>query len=129
MVTLKAISSYLTARGLLVLRINSGAVPLVHKGKRRLFRGAPKGTSDLLCCVPPLGKLLAIEVKSRTGVLRPSQRTFLKQVVALGGMAFIARTVDDARAILKRYEERHGPIAGANAPVPQRKRERALDPV
>lgn len=110
MVTLKAISSYLTARGLMVLRINSGAMLSEYKGKRYMYRGAPPGTADLLCVVPPLGKLLAIEVKTKKGKLRDSQKEFLDRVAATGGMATVARSVDDAKAILDEYERRHGRI-------------------
>jgi hypothetical protein len=42
----------------------------------------------------------SIEVKSATGRLRPEQRQWLEAVQAAGGIAGVARSVDDARVLL-----------------------------
>jgi len=42
----------------------------------------------------------SIEVKSATGRLRPDQRQWMEAVQAAGGIAGVARSVDDANALL-----------------------------
>jgi len=55
-----------------------------------------KGVSDILGILPN-GRLLAIELKSATGRLTPEQKHFLEQVNARGGLAFMARSIDDVK--------------------------------
>ena len=45
-------------------------------------------------------QFIAIEVKSSTGRVRPEQARFLAAVKALGGLAGVARSVEDARKII-----------------------------
>ena len=42
----------------------------------------------------------SIEVKAASGRLRPEQRQWLDAVQAAGGIGGVARSVDDARALL-----------------------------
>ena len=42
----------------------------------------------------------SIEVKSQTGRLRPEQRQWMEAVQAAGGLAGVARSVEDAEQIL-----------------------------
>jgi hypothetical protein len=44
---------------------------------------------------------VAIEVKTRGGKLRPEQAAFLETVVNAGGIAGVARSVEEAKAALK----------------------------
>jgi hypothetical protein len=46
------------------------------------------------------GRALAIEVKSRTGRMRPGQKEFLRQIRDAGGVAGVCRSVDDAVRLL-----------------------------
>lgn len=56
----------------------------------------PAGTPDLLCCVN--GHFVAIEVKkSKGGVVSELQEAKIKQIQQSGGIAFIARSVDDVK--------------------------------
>lgn len=41
------------------------------------------------------GKFLGIEVKTASGKLSPHQERFLKNINAAGGIAFVARSLDD----------------------------------
>lgn len=59
-----------------------------------------KGVADILGCLPG-GRLLAIEVKSSTGRLSPEQRAFLDEIAGLGGLAFMARSIDDVKRVLE----------------------------
>jgi len=61
-----------------------------------------KGVSDILGVVE--GKFLAIEVKSAKGVLSPEQRVFIARINQEGGIAFVARSVDQvARELYKHF--------------------------
>jgi hypothetical protein len=53
----------------------------------------PKGISDLVGIWQ--GRYLAIEVKRPGGRLRPDQQRFIDRVRIEGGIAFVARSVDD----------------------------------
>lgn len=53
-----------------------------------------RGISDILGCYK--GRFVAIEVKTRTGKASPAQEQFLERVRKAGGIAFVARSVDDA---------------------------------
>lgn len=59
-----------------------------------------RGVSDILGLFED-GRFLAIEVKTKTGRLSDFQREFLERVKAMGGLAIVARSVDDVRAILE----------------------------
>lgn len=70
--------------------------------KPRLTDGMGLGSSDLICCVPPHGRFLAIECKSEKGKLSPEQERFILQVIHHGGVAGVARSVEDAFQLLDR---------------------------
>jgi hypothetical protein len=53
----------------------------------------PKGVADILGIFD--GRFLAIEVKRHGGQLRPKQQRFIDRVRIEGGIAFVARSVDD----------------------------------
>lgn len=61
--------------------------------------GGPFGaahTSDLLVCVPPRGRFVALEVKTDEGRATPGQVHFQEQVTRAGGTAAIVRSVREA---------------------------------
>ena len=95
--TLRACLDYLTLRRVYHWRANQGAIPC--KGGYRRFTGL-LGVSDVLGCLPG-GRLLAVEVKSPTGRLRPAQAVFLDTVRTLGGLAIVARSVADLESALR----------------------------
>ena len=47
------------------------------------------------------GRTLSIEVKSRRGTVQPHQQAFLDSISQAGGVAFVARSVDDVIERLK----------------------------
>ena len=53
---------------------------------------SPKGVPDLICCQN--GRLIGIEVKTKTGRLSPEQVEFIKRINDAGGLAFVARDLD-----------------------------------
>lgn len=54
-----------------------------------------KGVADILGIYR--GKFLAIEVKSEKGYPTPAQSWFIEKVKSEGGIAFIARSIDDVK--------------------------------
>ena len=73
-----------------VERQNSGAVKVGNRFIRYGWKGAP----DILGMMRD-GRLLACEVKSPRGRLRPEQKEFLDLVQRFGGVAFVARNCRD----------------------------------
>ena len=71
---------------------------------KRVFRRNPammKGVSDVLGIVG--GRFLAIEVKTDVGRVSPEQRVFLARVSTEGGIAFVARSVQDVAVNLSKF--------------------------
>jgi len=94
----------LTAHGVRAWRNNTTGVFDPQKKCFRRFSGR-KGISDILGIVPPTGRLIAVECKSGKGKLTPEQREFLADVTAAGGLAIVARSVDD---VVKAMERKAG---------------------
>jgi hypothetical protein len=91
-----------------LFRNNTGTLRDQHG--RPVSFGLCKGSADLIgwrtVTVTPemVGQQVAvftsIEVKAASGRLRPEQRQWLDAVQAAGGIGGVARSVDDARALL-----------------------------
>ncbi len=64
----------------------------------RAVRLASEGVSDLIGF--KAGRFVAIEVKSASGRVRPEQQAFINLVRASGGLAGVARSVEEAVGIL-----------------------------
>lgn len=58
-----------------------------------------KGVADILGIYK--GKFLAIEVKTKVGKISPFQESFLKDVTEEGGIAIVARSVEDLENQMK----------------------------
>lgn len=84
---LRACLQLLRLRGVFAWRNNSGNVPVGN----RLVRLAPPGTPDILGVLPG-GRMLAVEVKTATGKLRPSQRAWAEAARGLGAAVLLARS-------------------------------------
>lgn len=52
-----------------------------------------KGVSDIIGCHN--GRFLAIEIKTEKGRVTPHQQRFLDRVNEAGGVAFVARSIED----------------------------------
>lgn len=92
---LRAILDYLRIRGYICKRNQSG---MVFKDKFAIRLGEA-GWPDIIGLTKQ-GRFFGIEVKSSVGYLSPGQREIGKQIIASGGMWFMAKTIDDV--------ERHG---------------------
>lgn len=99
----------LSALGARVFRNNVGM--LEDRGGQKVRYGLCVGSSDLIGLVPMtitpemVGKKIAIftavEVKTPTGRLTKEQADFLDAVKTAGGIAFVARSVEEAERFIK----------------------------
>jgi hypothetical protein len=89
---LAQIKEYLSARGIFYFRCNTGRRGGVSFG----IKGAP----DIIGCLPS-GRFLAIEVKGPDGKASDAQLAFIGDVLKNGGLAFVARSVDDVARCLE----------------------------
>lgn len=95
--------------GVRVWRNNVGEA--VFKG-RRVRYGLAIGSADLIACVD--GRFCAIEVKGPSGHVRPEQERWLAAVRRIGGVAVVARSVDDAlEAVRACKQQAQGARGGA----------------
>ncbi len=62
--------------------------------------GMGLGSSDLICCVPPSGRFMALEMKGPKGKATDEQLLFIDQVRKHGGLAAVCHSVEDALAVL-----------------------------
>lgn len=74
-----------------VWRQNSG---VFREGDRWIRANTATGMSDIMGVLKN-GRMLAIEVKTETGVVKAHQHEFLNSIANAGGLAFVARSVDD----------------------------------
>lgn len=88
----KQILKLLKDIGIFAWRSNCG-----RKGK---IRFGLKGSADITGILRD-GRRLEIEVKDAKGKLSPEQIEFLETINRLGGLAFVARSVDDVVKALK----------------------------
>lgn len=51
------------------------------------------GVPDLICCFK--GRLVGIEIKAEKGIVSDYQKEFIERINHAGGLAFVARSVDD----------------------------------
>lgn len=79
--------------GITVWRNNSGFAS--YENGRKVRYGLFKGSSDLIG-ISSSGKFVAIEVKTPIGRLTKEQKNFLQFVRDQGGIAGVARNIDDA---------------------------------
>ena len=73
-------------------RMNSGAARIGARFVRFGFKGCPDVLGQLKD-----GRLLGVEVKAKTGRLRPEQAVFLERIRGAGGVSFVARDLRDVR--------------------------------
>lgn len=71
-------------------------VKRVFRRKNSVFH--IRGVSDILGVYK--GRPLAIEVKSKVGVVSDYQKSFIERFIQAGGVAFVARSLDDVKTHL-----------------------------
>lgn len=100
----KQILQYLSLLGIVHWRQNSGAfvVPAGAGSRRRYVRAGMPGVSDIIGLLPN-GRFLAIEVKRPGEQPTELQQAFLSAVNHSGGLAFVARSVNDVQSTLEAH--------------------------
>jgi hypothetical protein len=58
--------------------------------------GLGVGSADLLCVVPPHGRAVFLEVKTRVGKASDEQVEFVEEVQRFGAIARVVRSVEEA---------------------------------
>lgn len=81
--------------GIVLWRNNVG-----YAAESRVTYGLAPGSSDLIGIQRGTGRFIAIEVKSARGKLTPEQEAFLALIKNIGGIAIVARSVEDVAAAL-----------------------------
>ncbi|KKM02245.1 hypothetical protein LCGC14_1786330 [marine sediment metagenome] len=79
-------------------RLNSGDFIEVRGDTRRRVRGCRKGTADLI--ILKGGRTLFIELKGRSGRLRPEQRLFGELVQSQGSFYGVVRSLEELMEVL-----------------------------
>ena len=90
----KEILSYLKSKGIFAWKNKSQGTFDPIRQQHRTNRSMLKGVSDILGILDD-GRFLAIEVKSRRGVVTPEQKEFIKKINDHDGLAFVARCLED----------------------------------
>ena len=95
-------------------RQNTGQTKYTDEsGKARWVRYGWVGCSDIIGMLTD-GRFLAVEVKSKRGRVSDEQAAFLQAVSAGGGVALLARSVDDVINALQQHKtvSKNGQLAG-----------------
>ena len=84
----------LTAEALLTRSVRSllNAAQIFHWKVWQGLGSAP-GVSDIIGIHK--GRMIAIELKAPKGTVSPAQEEFIRRINEAGGLAFVARTLDD----------------------------------
>lgn len=72
-------------------------VKKVHRRPGKFFR---HGVSDIIGVCGNTGRIVCIEVKTPKGRVSEHQKKFLKEISESGGIAFVARSVDEVREVM-----------------------------
>jgi hypothetical protein len=101
----KACLEYLALRGIYAYRQNTGAAEYQDKkGKKRFVRYGKLGASDIVGLLPG-GRFIAVECKAPGGRLSDHQIKYLEDIERMGGLAVIARSVEDLEKILRNQKQ------------------------
>lgn len=92
----KAIIDYLRLKKYVVFKHHSTGFT-ASNGEVRTFRYGDRGIADIIGC-SPTGRFVAIEVKRKGGKISDDQTYFLDSIRRIGGIAFVAFSLDDAIA-------------------------------
>jgi hypothetical protein len=89
-----AILAYLRMRHILCWKNNTAGIYV--RARNTYIPSHAPGVSDILGVLPG-GRALAIEVKAPKGKVSPHQQQFIDAVNQAGGLAFVARSVEEVQ--------------------------------
>jgi hypothetical protein len=81
-----------------VIHQSGGTVTLADA--RMIQAGLTKGGADIIG-ISPDGRFIGVEVKTKTGRVSQEQDRFISAVRAAGGIAGVARSVEDALKLIR----------------------------
>lgn len=90
--------TYLRIRQIVAWRNNTGALRNQH-GRPVAF--GTKGSGDIFALLPPGGRFVSIECKQPGRYPTKVQKAFMAMINGQGGMAFVARSIDDVIVALE----------------------------
>lgn len=98
------IIAWLRTNNIFIRRINTTGVFDSSRGYYRALTGIAnaRGMPDLIGILPE-GRFLAIEVKTPRGKVSNEQCQVIDEINDAGGMAFVARSLDDVKGMLCKY--------------------------
>ena len=91
----RAILEYLAYNKIMAWRNNVGTMAGEYKGRKWFVRFGLPGISDIIGIYK--GRFLAIEVKSAKGIVSLVQQAFIDSINKNGGLAFVAKSLDDVK--------------------------------
>jgi hypothetical protein len=95
---MKRVVHVLEMSGVCVLRNTVGFTLYMGRG---ITYGLGKGSADLVCIVPPLGRWLCLELKrTKGGKVTPEQEAWLAGVRKYGAVAGVVRSPEEALELL-----------------------------
>ena len=65
-----------------------------------------KGSTDIIAVVPPHGRFLGVEIKTKNDRQSPAQKSFQKAIERVGGVYVIVRHPDEVEALVEQLRER-----------------------
>ncbi len=101
-ILVRAVLQALALRRIWSWRNNSGLTVLGAAKSRRVIKGAPAGSPDVLLILPG-GRLAGIECKTKTGTMLPSQVAWAEKAKRHGVRYGVVRSVSGALALLDRW--------------------------
>lgn len=102
---LRSVLQILTARGVFCWRNNAGLTLLGSSKSRRVVRGAPAGSPDILGVIPgSAGRLFGLELKAPNGRLLASQRRWAERAAKHGIAYGVARDTREAMALIENWK-------------------------
>jgi len=66
----------------------------------KTIQSSRRGISDVIICLAPHGRFLAIEVKIKGNKPSPLQKHYIQEVLDCGGLAMVAYSLEDVKKYL-----------------------------
>ena len=103
------------APGVLYFHVPNGLPSSEKTVARFKLLGMLPGASDLILCLPPLGRMACLELKSATGTLTDEQAEFLRVADEAGALTAVCSSLDGALKMLEAW----GALKTDKATTPQ----------
>jgi penicillin-binding protein-related factor A (putative recombinase) len=99
----RAILEYLNWKHIYCWKNNTAGIYV--KARNTYIPSHAPGVSDILGVLPG-GRFLAVEVKSPAGRVSPHQQEFMDRINDAGGLAFVARSIEDVQKYVEKRSAR-----------------------